>query len=324
MRRKLRFVAGGRSRCARRPPRTRSFPDSLHSQALSLGARGTRKRRKRRLDAKPRTVDDVPPCAPMDLLELSFHCTDCNKKFTSRQDINEAFSVTCPICKRNIVTAICYRGFVYILSNPAMPGLVKIGLTERDPYERAFELDVATGVPTPFYVEAFFVSDDPRRDEAAIHILLDVHRVSSNREFFRLEVQQAIDALTEALRRRPAVINDGSNPQLRVDFDDCYLDQKQNVQTQTPPSSNSLASNGDGPASIPFPTQAQTQKSSAPLSKEAIESMRASFFRYYRPSPQPPTPPSIKFQCVVCQKQFLNEPPPPNRCPSCDGAICSI
>lgn len=43
-------------------------------------------------------------------------------------------------------------GHIYILVNPSMEGLVKIGKTTRDPESRARELSQATGVPTPFYV----------------------------------------------------------------------------------------------------------------------------------------------------------------------------
>ena len=43
-------------------------------------------------------------------------------------------------------------GWVYILTNKAMPGLVKIGLTTRDLEEWAAELLGATGVPLPFVV----------------------------------------------------------------------------------------------------------------------------------------------------------------------------
>ena len=43
-------------------------------------------------------------------------------------------------------------GWVYVLTNPAMPGLVKIGLTSRNPQVRAAELTQATGVPAPFVI----------------------------------------------------------------------------------------------------------------------------------------------------------------------------
>ncbi len=38
-------------------------------------------------------------------------------------------------------------GYIYIISNPSMPGLVKIGRTSRDPQTRLRELNSATGVP---------------------------------------------------------------------------------------------------------------------------------------------------------------------------------
>jgi hypothetical protein len=40
------------------------------------------------------------------------------------------------------------RGYIYVLTNPNMPGLVKIGYTQRLPRERANELSRATGVPS--------------------------------------------------------------------------------------------------------------------------------------------------------------------------------
>ncbi len=41
-------------------------------------------------------------------------------------------------------------GYIYILINPSMVGLVKIGKTTRDHKDRVNELSSATGVPTPF------------------------------------------------------------------------------------------------------------------------------------------------------------------------------
>ena len=43
-------------------------------------------------------------------------------------------------------------GYVYILTNPSMPGLVKVGKTTTTPNQRMSELH-STGVPTPFELE---------------------------------------------------------------------------------------------------------------------------------------------------------------------------
>lgn len=100
-------------------------------------------------------------------------------------------------------------GFLYILTNPSMPGLVKVGKTVRDPRTRVRELSGATGVPTPFelaHVEAF---DDCHAAERRVHAALAAAgiRISSKREFFAATpetVQQVFAAhrRTELARRR--------------------------------------------------------------------------------------------------------------------------
>ena len=87
------------------------------------------------------------------------------------------------------------KGFVYVLSNPSMPGLVKIGFTVKVPSERATELGT-TGVPTPFDVEFYCLVEDPYMLEKKVHEALASMRQSSDREFFRASVSEAIRAIT--------------------------------------------------------------------------------------------------------------------------------
>lgn len=75
------------------------------------------------------------------------------------------------------------EGYVYVLSNPSMPDLLKIGKTTRDPSQRANEL-YQTGVPTPFVVEREFFTPDCNVLEALAHKRFDKVRVSQSREFF--------------------------------------------------------------------------------------------------------------------------------------------
>jgi hypothetical protein len=75
------------------------------------------------------------------------------------------------------------QGWVYILRNPSIPNMVKIGSTFNDPAERARQLSVATGVPTPFFVVCAFPTKWAREAEEYIHGDHRWCRVSPNREF---------------------------------------------------------------------------------------------------------------------------------------------
>ena len=88
-------------------------------------------------------------------------------------------------------------GYVYILVNASMPGLVKIGKTERTVDQRTSEL-FTTGVPEPFEIAFMLSSEAYERLESEIHKGLAEYRVSLQREFFRFPVDGAIEVL-EAL-----------------------------------------------------------------------------------------------------------------------------
>lgn len=93
------------------------------------------------------------------------------------------------------------RGYVYVLSNPSMPGIVKIGRTFRDPWTRAAELSGATGVPTAFRVEATVSTWNCVWLEKLVHLQLGRRRVNHNREFFRCTLEEALKA-TEAASKK--------------------------------------------------------------------------------------------------------------------------
>ena len=81
------------------------------------------------------------------------------------------------------------QGYLYCLSNPSIPNLLKIGMTTRTPEERAKEL-FTTGVATPFNVEFSREVNNPVGKEKDIHKILDNYRVPS-REFFDISVDEA-------------------------------------------------------------------------------------------------------------------------------------
>ena len=88
-------------------------------------------------------------------------------------------------------------GHIYILVNPSMEGLVKIGETTREPEERAKELSQATGVATPFFVAYSIVVGDCHSAEEYVHAVLECNgfKRSPNREFFQIPLRTAIEVL---------------------------------------------------------------------------------------------------------------------------------
>jgi len=92
-------------------------------------------------------------------------------------------------------------GAVYLLSNPSMPGLLKIGMTTRSVDRRVREINAATGVPTPYRVEAVVEALNAAAVEAATHRMLSRYRVNDRREFFRTDLNTALGAVRRAARR---------------------------------------------------------------------------------------------------------------------------
>lgn len=87
-------------------------------------------------------------------------------------------------------------GYIYVLINQSMPGLIKVGRTYRNSRERAREL-YSTGVPTPFEVAFEIFSLEHESIEERVHQGLASFRVSNNREFFRYPLKEAIELLLE-------------------------------------------------------------------------------------------------------------------------------
>ncbi len=78
-------------------------------------------------------------------------------------------------------------GYVYVLTNPAMPGLCKIGYTSRNPEERARELfKGVTGIPQEFTVAYSRQTPHFKEVEREAHKQLGKGRNKQYREFFRV------------------------------------------------------------------------------------------------------------------------------------------
>ena len=98
-------------------------------------------------------------------------------------------------------------GYIYVLSNPCMPGIVKIGYTELTPNQRAKDL-FTTGVPTEFIVE-YEVDVNIyaiKLEKMIFNCLKDVRikrrdvNNKSKREFFEISIEYAIEAIDDRIR----------------------------------------------------------------------------------------------------------------------------
>lgn len=82
---------------------------------------------------------------------------------------------------------------IYVLTNPAMPGVVKIGYTI-DLEQRLRGLD-STSVPLPFRCEYALQVSDSLAAEKLLHDAFGDRRIRDNREFFEVDASRVIAAM---------------------------------------------------------------------------------------------------------------------------------
>ncbi len=84
---------------------------------------------------------------------------------------------------------------VYLLTNEAMPGLVKIGRTSDTVEARIASLSTASGVPLPF--ECYFAAQvkDCVKLEKTLHQLFSDARLNPKREFFNVDPEKVVLAI---------------------------------------------------------------------------------------------------------------------------------
>ena len=83
--------------------------------------------------------------------------------------------------------------YIYILVNPSVPGICKIGYTTTTVYQRVKEINKATGVITPWDPIFAYKCSDGRALERDIHEELEVMgvRVNNKREGFNIDTDSA-------------------------------------------------------------------------------------------------------------------------------------
>jgi len=90
-----------------------------------------------------------------------------------------------------------HDSWVYVLSNPVQPGILKIGYTNNTPEERARQLSNATGVAMPYEVEYAYSCWNGLELEKDIHERLHEYRLSNQREFFQVDLEEVKDVINE-------------------------------------------------------------------------------------------------------------------------------
>lgn len=125
-------------------------------------------------------------------------------------------------------------GIVYVLSNRAMPGLVKIGMTTRPELDTRLKELYTTGVPVPFDVEyaCEVKASDCNKIEKALHTAFDPQRVNINREFFQIKKEQAI-AILELFNQKDVTTE--VSDKMDNDLDAGDIASKQKATKHRPP-----------------------------------------------------------------------------------------
>jgi hypothetical protein len=81
------------------------------------------------------------------------------------------------------------RSWIYIITNKAMPGLVNIGCSEKDPALEAKEWN-HTGTPHPYIVSYGILVDEARDFEQKVYALLNNQR--EDKKWFRCSIEESV------------------------------------------------------------------------------------------------------------------------------------
>lgn len=94
--------------------------------------------------------------------------------------------------------------YVYAMTNPALIGLYKVGMTVLSIEKRRQSLSACTSIPFDFEVYRYISvnKSQVRKVERIAHDLLSSNRVSNNKEFFKADSKSIIDDVFDDLEKR--------------------------------------------------------------------------------------------------------------------------
>jgi hypothetical protein len=103
-------------------------------------------------------------------------------------------------------------GYIYCMSNPSMPGILKCGKTKRTPQQRLFEANIADTwrPPTPYNIEFAKKVYNVDHEEKLMHRMMKDTRIHHLHEFFKNsveEVRKIFDEFEGEMWSQPPIIN---------------------------------------------------------------------------------------------------------------------
>jgi len=126
------------------------------------------------------------------MFEIRLPCRGCGKECRATiSDGTSSAKFKCASCGQTLLEARSVSGYVYVLSHPKMPGLLKVGFTKRPVAQEIQELNWVSGLPERFVLEASFESSSPEKHTAEIHKRLAGRRVQGM-EYFELSLEAAL------------------------------------------------------------------------------------------------------------------------------------
>lgn len=89
--------------------------------------------------------------------------------------------------------SIATNGYVYCFSNEHMPGIYKVGFTDRTPDKRLSEANTDTWSMPVWKMEFAMKINNPEKKEKIIHKYLGDKRITQRREFFKVDLDKIRD-----------------------------------------------------------------------------------------------------------------------------------
>lgn len=151
------------------------------------------------------------------MYEIESWCSKCGSKESHFISNQTRVVIKCKRCGIHLLQASYFSGYVYLLSNPALPSLIKIGSTEREVPERVNELNSSTAIPLPFEIEAYWKSRKHKKHETETHRFFSQKRVPK-KEFFKITVDEAIPEISRVIECEPVYLRFGSTRATGLDI----------------------------------------------------------------------------------------------------------